>query len=167
MTKIAVHLTVNGEDADVLADASTTLLDVLRNALHLTGSKRGCSYGVCGACSVLIDGKVARSCLALAGNCEGRAITTIEGLGDDATAAALRDAFVEAGAVQCGYCTPAMIVALTDHFRSADAGAVTVETVRHALGGNICRCTGYSKIVEAAVQAAKAITTSDEERTST
>lgn len=164
MTKIAVHLTVNGENVDALAHAGTTLLDVLRNELHLTGSKRGCSYGVCGACSVLIDGKVARSCLALAGNCEGRSITTIEGLGDDATASALREAFVEAGAVQCGYCTPAMIVALTDHLRSADASAVTVETVRHALGGNICRCTGYTKIVEAAVQAAQVIATSEDQR---
>ena len=155
MTAVAaLGLTVNGEALTPHAGPGETLLDLLRSRAELTGSKRGCNSGVCGACTVLVDGKAARSCLMLAADCAGRTVVTIEGLDGDAQAAALREEMAETGAVQCGYCTPGMVVALTDLFRSAaeppDAGAV-----RHWLGGNICRCTGYVSIVEAAVRAGR------------
>ncbi len=148
--KTAIVLTVNGQDHAVLLDRPSTLLDVLRHQLHLTGTKQGCNYGVCGACTVLIDGKSARACLALAGDCGGRDVVTVEGLADDPVAIALYEALVAAGGVQCGFCTPGISVALTELLRERDGDRPTRDDIRHWLGGNICRCTGYVKIVEAA-----------------
>jgi len=149
----AIVLTVNGENHAVLIDRPSTLLDVLRHQLHLTGTKRGCNYGVCGACTVLVDGKSARACLALAGDCGGREVVTIEGLADDPVAVALHEALVAAGGVQCGYCTPGISVSLTELLRKRDGDWPTRDEIRLWLGGNICRCTGYVKIVQAAERA--------------
>ncbi len=149
-----ITLTINGADEAVQADARTTLLDVLRNELGLTGAKLGCNQGVCGACTVLIDGKPARACLTLAVACTGDAITTIEGLADAAGSSPLQHAFVASGAVQCGFCTPGMILAakaLLDGEKRP-----SVERIREALSGNLCRCSGYIKIVEAVQRAGAA-----------
>ncbi len=147
-----VDLTVNGEPLTLLAGPGATLLDLLRSRAQLTGSKQGCNSGVCGVCTVLVDGKTARACLMLAADCAGRTVVTIEGLDDDPHAAVLGEEMAKAGAVQCGYCTPGIVVALTDLFRRT-AVPPDAAAVRHWLGGNICRCTGYVSIVEAAVRA--------------
>lgn len=147
-----VTLDVNGESCRVSAGATTTLLQVLREQLRLTGAKCGCNYGVCGVCSVLIDGKPARACLALAADCEGRIIVTIEGLTPPGELSELQRAMLDAGAVQCGFCTPAMVLAaksLLDDNPHPDEAAV-----RAGLSGNICRCTGYSAIVQAVMRVA-------------
>ncbi|MGE0735675.1 MAG: (2Fe-2S)-binding protein [Alphaproteobacteria bacterium] len=142
-----VNLTVNGEAERVSAEPVQTLLDLLRERLGLTGTKLGCNQGVCGTCTVLIDGKLARSCLQLAVACEGREIVTIEGLSDNGKLSPLQQAFVESGAVQCGYCTPGMLMAakvlLEEHAQP------TIEQIRLGLSGNLCRCSGYTKIVDA------------------
>jgi aerobic-type carbon monoxide dehydrogenase small subunit (CoxS/CutS family) len=141
-------LTVNGELRDVLAPASATLLEVLRSSLGLTGSKRGCNHGVCGACSVLLDGKLARSCLTLAADVGERPVTTIEGLAGDNDFSVVQRALIDSGAIQCGFCTPGFVIALTELFaREPRPGR---EAIRDALSGNLCRCSGYVKIVEAA-----------------
>jgi aerobic-type carbon monoxide dehydrogenase small subunit (CoxS/CutS family) len=157
--KTAIVLNVNGDERAALAGPATTLLDALRDQTRQTGTKRGCSYGVCGACTVLVDGRAARACLMLAADCAGREIVTIEGLTDDPHAAALRAAMLEAGAAQCGYCTPGFVVALTELFRKSTTPPDT-EAIRNWLGGNICRCTGYVSIVTAAARAAQSGETS-------
>ena len=147
----AVELQINGEAITVRAALSTTLLSVLRDELHLTAAKRGCNQGVCGACTVSIDGVPMRACLSLAHGCAGRPVRTLEGLLDEARLHALQRAFAECAAFQCGFCTPGMLVAaeaLLELEPDPDEAAV-----RRALSGNLCRCTGYAKIV-AAVQAA-------------
>jgi len=148
-----VKLTVNGEARELAAPATATLLDVLRSTLGLTGSKRGCNHGVCGACTVLLDGKLARACLTLAADVGERAVTTIEGIGETELSPVQR-ALVEAGAIQCGFCTPGFVMALT-HLFAAKSNPSTDE-IRSALSGNLCRCSGYVKIVEAAERLAKA-----------
>jgi aerobic-type carbon monoxide dehydrogenase small subunit (CoxS/CutS family) len=146
--KLHTVLNVNGELRDVLAPASATLLEVLRSSLALTGSKRGCNHGVCGACTVLLDGKLARSCLTLAADVGERPVTTIEGLAGDRDFSAVQRALIDSGAIQCGFCTPGFVVALTELFaREPHPGR---EAIRDALSGNLCRCSGYVKIVEAA-----------------
>jgi aerobic carbon-monoxide dehydrogenase small subunit len=146
-------LVVNGEPRDVLAPVATTLLDVLRGPLELTGTKRGCNHGVCGACTVLIDGKLARSCLALAADLGEQAITTIEGLADERGLSTVQQAFVDAGAVQCGFCTPGFVMAMTSLL--AGNPHPTRDEIRLGLSGNLCRCSGYIKIVDAAVRLAE------------
>jgi carbon-monoxide dehydrogenase small subunit len=147
-SKLHTVLTVNGELRNVLAPASATLLEVLRSSLGLTGSKRGCNHGVCGACTVLLDGKLARSCLALAADVGERPVTTIEGLAGDNDFSAVQRALIDSGAIQCGFCTPGFVIALTELFaRDPRPGR---EAIRIALSGNLCRCSGYVKIVEAA-----------------
>jgi len=142
-----IELTINGEAERASVEPAQTLLDVLREKLGLTGTKLGCNQGVCGTCTVLIDGMLARSCLQLAVGCEGRAIVTIEGLAEDGKPSPLQQAFIESGAVQCGYCTPGMILAAKSLLeRHAQP---TVEQIRHGLAGNLCRCSGYAKIVDA------------------
>ncbi|MBM3525913.1 MAG: (2Fe-2S)-binding protein, partial [Alphaproteobacteria bacterium] len=126
-----------------------TLLGALRDSLQLTGTKRGCDMGVCGACTVLIDGLPVRACLTLAPSCQGRDVTTIEGLADGLALTAVQQALLEAGAVQCGFCTPGMAIALTALF--AETPRPDVAAVREAISGNLCRCSGYGKIVEAAL----------------
>ena len=150
MSAAKVHsvLTVNGESRDVLAPVSTTLLDVLRDSLSLTGTKRGCNHGVCGACTVLLDGRIARSCLTLAADVGERTVTTIEGIAGDRDFSPVQRALIDAGAIQCGFCTPGFVIALTDLF--ARDSHPDRETIRMALSGNLCRCSGYVKIIEAA-----------------
>ena len=150
MTDTNVHsvMTVNGEARDVLAPVSATLLDVLRESLHLTGTKRGCNHGVCGACTVLLDGRTARSCLTLAADVGERPVTTIEGIAGDADFSPIQRTLIETGAIQCGFCTPGFVMALTDLF--ARDSHPDRAAIRMALSGNLCRCSGYVKIVEAA-----------------
>ena len=140
-----ITLTVNGEQRELLAPASATLLEVLRTHLELTGSKRGCDHGVCGACTVLLDGKLARSCLTLAADVGERPVISIEGIPE---LSEVQRALIDSGAIQCGFCTPGFVIALTDLF--AREAHPSRETIRAALAGNLCRCSGYVKIVEAA-----------------
>ena len=149
---IDVTLNVNGVAETVRADGATTLLRALREQLRLNGAKRGCDYGVCGACSVLIDGEPARACLTLAADCEGRIIQTIEGVAPPGELSGLQQALLDAGAVQCGFCTPAVVLALKALLDKP--GRPDEAAVRAALGGNICRCTGYAAIVDAALKVA-------------
>lgn len=147
-----MHLRVNGKQRRVTAAADAMLLEVLRDHLALTGAKLGCGMGECGSCTVLLDGRAVCSCLTLAVEAEGHDITTIEGLSPIGTLHPLQIAFAEAGGVQCGFCTPGMVLAaraLLDeepHPTEAD--------VRRGLSGNLCRCTGYGKIIEAVLTAA-------------
>ncbi len=133
--------------------SSATLLDVLREDLALTGAKEGCGEGACGSCTVLLEGKPVRSCLTLALEAEGREVTTIEGLARGGELTPLQQAFVDYGAVQCGFCTPGMILTATAFLN--ENPDPKEEEVRYAISGNICRCTGYAKIVEAIMEAAK------------
>ncbi len=145
--KQPIVLNVNGETHELLVRSTETLASVLRGQLLLTGTKEACGVGECGACSVLIDGRAVNSCLLLAVDMEGHEIVTIEGLAPEGELTPLQEAFVEHGAVHCGFCTPGMIVTATDYLRNSprhDRGAL-----KRAIEGNVCRCTGYVKIVEA------------------
>jgi len=153
MEKHRVTLRVNGEAYDLLTYPHRTLLEVLREDLHFTGAKESCGEGACGSCTVLLDGAPVRSCLLLAIEAEGREITTIEGLAAGGKLHPLQEAFVEHHAIQCGFCTPGMI--LTAKALLDATPEPTEEEIRRALSGNICRCTGYAKIVDA-VKAASA-----------
>ena len=142
-----LRLTVNGEAVSVHCDAAKTLLEVLREDLALTGTKHGCELGECGACAVLMDGRPVLSCLALAVECGGAAVTTVEGLADGPALHPLQEAFAEQGAAQCGYCTPGILVTakhLLDHTPHPSRREIV-----QALSGNLCRCTGYQQIYEA------------------
>jgi len=147
-----VALDVNGERHEVAVVPHHTLLEVLREDLGLTGTKHGCEQGECGLCTVLVDGAPQLSCLTLALEAEGRAITTVEGLADGATPHALQQAFAERGASQCGYCTPGMMMSAAALL--AENLAPTRDEIRHALSGNLCRCTGYLAILDAVELAA-------------
>jgi len=150
-----VCLNVNGKErvADVWEGES--LLSVLRERLGLFGSKNACEQGECGSCSVLLEGTLVCSCLVLAAASDGAEVTTIEGLAEDPVGRAVQDALVDAGGVQCGFCTPGFVVALTDLLRRCPQP--TDHELREALSGNLCRCTGYVRILEAAHRAAAAI----------
>ncbi|MYF08952.1 MAG: (2Fe-2S)-binding protein [Rhodospirillaceae bacterium] len=159
MTGEPVMLRVNGTERPVAAVAPwTTLLTVLRDEFGLTGAKRGCNQGVCGACTVTIDGEPVRSCLSLALNCADRDIVTVEGLvpaGAPAGALApVQQALAEGNAVQCGFCTPGILISA--HALLRRNAPLTVDEVRAGLSGNLCRCSGYKKIVEAVVSASEA-----------
>jgi len=151
--KREISLTVNGERKTVRAYPMERLLDVLRGPLELTGTKEGCGEGECGACSVLMDGALVDSCLVPVLQAEGSEVVTIEGLGGDARARAVQDAFLEFGGAQCGICTPGMILAAV-HLLNAKP-APSMEEIREGLAGNLCRCTGYAQIFEAVAAAAK------------
>ncbi len=142
-----VSLTVNGRRYELAVAPNRTLLELLREDLGLTGTKHGCGEGDCGACAVLLDGTPVNSCLVLALEAEGREVTTIEGVARGSELDPLQQAFVEHGAVQCGYCTPGMILVGKAHL--AARPRTTAGEVRRAISGNLCRCTGYQKIVEA------------------
>jgi len=151
--KVIFKLHVNGEKLEVLTEVNKTLLEVLREDLGLTGTKRGCDVGACGACTVLIDGKPQLSCLTLAMAVQGKEIITIEGLAQEGELHPLQKAFVEKGAIQCGFCTPGMILtakAFLDEHPHPSEGEV-----KKAISGNLCRCTGYVKIVEAVISVTK------------
>jgi aerobic-type carbon monoxide dehydrogenase small subunit (CoxS/CutS family) len=145
-------LRVNGAEHQLHAGLGDTLLTALRDALELTGAKRGCNQGVCGACTVLVDGDPVRACLTLAHECAGRDIVTIEGA--TGVAHALQDAFAETGAVQCGFCSPGMILTAAALLERAPRAGV--EEIRAGLSGNLCRCSGYRKIVDAVRRVAEA-----------
>jgi aerobic-type carbon monoxide dehydrogenase small subunit (CoxS/CutS family) len=150
--KQKIEFEVNGKVQEVLVEPWKTLLEVLREDLGLTGAKQGCDDGNCGACTVLVDGQAVKSCLMLAAQARGRKILTIEGLGSEGNLHPLQQAFIDHFAVQCGYCTPGMI--LTAKALLDENPGATEEEIRGYLHGNICRCTGYIKIVEA-VEAAR------------
>ena len=152
MAKNHVTATVNGDEVEFLCETEETLLDVLRDTLHLTGSKEGCSSGDCGACSVMLDGRLVCACLVLGCEVGGRSVETIEGVAKGETLHPIQQKFLEHAALQCGICTPGFIVAskaLLEHTKDPS------ETeVRYWLAGNLCRCTGYDKIIKAVMDAA-------------
>ena len=152
MEKARLRLRVNGEDREVLAPVHHTLLEVLREELGLPGTKHGCELGECGTCTVLLDGRPVLSCLTLPVECEGRAVTTVEGLARDAELDPLQAAFAELGAAQCGYCTPGFLLVADALLR--EKPRATRSEIAEALSGNLCRCTGYLKIFEAVERAA-------------
>ena len=154
MSAHAITLTVNGEEVREAVDARTTLVDFLREALGLTGSHVGCEHGVCGACSVRLDGAVVRGCLTLAVQCDGHAVETIEGASDAGAIADLQEAFRTRNALQCGYCTPAMLLTAAELL--AGGGVPSRAAIREHLSGNYCRCTGYHAIVDAVETVARA-----------
>jgi carbon-monoxide dehydrogenase small subunit len=153
-TAVDISLTVNGERVCERVDARTTLVDFLRDALALTGSHVGCEHGVCGACTVRVNGEIVRGCLMLAAQCDGAKVETIEGLSDAGEIADLQTAFEQRNALQCGYCTPGMLVAAQDLLKRG--GVLTREQIRDHLSGNYCRCTGYQAIVDAVEAVAQA-----------
>jgi carbon-monoxide dehydrogenase small subunit len=146
MKKI-IELTINGNPYEVAVEPRRTLLEVLRDDLGLTGTKKGCSIGDCGACTVLVDNVATFSCITLAMQVEGCSIETVEGLAKNGSLNQLQQAFVVSGAIQCGYCTPGMLMVLTELLR--DNPKPSEQEIRRAISGNLCRCTGYQKIVEA------------------
>ncbi len=148
-----INLTVNGRERTVDARPDATLVEALREGLGLTGTKVGCGHGECGACTVLLDGEPVISCLVFAAQCEGREVVTIEGLAESGDLDRIRETFAEAGAVQCGYCTPGMAVSAFALLSSNPHP--TRDEITEAISGNLCRCTGYVKIIEAVSKAAE------------
>jgi carbon-monoxide dehydrogenase small subunit len=150
---VNVNFTLNGKPVSILAEPHRRLLDVLREELGLTGTKEGCGIGECGACTVLLNGKAVNSCLVLVGQVEGAEVTTVEGLADGANLHPLQQNFIRTGAVQCGFCTPGVLLAacalLSENPRP------TEEQVAFAIAGNLCRCTGYKQIIEAVMLTAQ------------
>jgi len=151
---LKVRLTVNGRERSADVDSTETLLSLLRERLGLTGTKEGCGRGECGACTVILDGEPVNSCLVFAAQCDGRDVLTIEGLGENGELDRIQRAFVEAGAVQCGYCTPGMI--MSAYALLASKPHPTRGEIQEAISGNLCRCTGYVKIVDAIERASRA-----------
>ena len=149
-----IALSVNGEEVRESVDARTTLVDFLRETAGLTGSHVGCEHGVCGACTVRVDGAVVRGCLMLAVQCDGARVDTIEGVSDSGEIADLQQAFVARNALQCGFCTPGMLLSAQELL--AAGGVPSREAIRAHLSGNYCRCTGYQAIVDAVEAVAKA-----------
>jgi carbon-monoxide dehydrogenase small subunit len=153
VTKLHIETTVNGEPAEFLCDPAENLLSALRDRLGLTGTKEGCATGDCGACSVMLDGRLVASCLVLAAETQGRAVTTIEGIASSDALHPVQQKFLEHAALQCGVCTPGFIVAATallDKYPNP-----TESQARYWLAGNLCRCTGYDKIIRAVLDAAQ------------
>jgi len=152
MAKVHVTATLNGNAVEFLCETRQTLLQILRDELHLTGTKEGCATGDCGACSVTVDGRLMCSCLILGAEMQGKSIQTIEGMADGDKLHPLQQKFLEHAALQCGICTPGVLVAAKSLLeRNPDP---TEEEVRYWLAGNLCRCTGYNKIIEAVLDAA-------------
>ena len=153
MSEVAVRLSVNGVDEEATVEPRVTLADFLRDECDLTGTHLGCEHGVCGACTVLVDGSAVRSCLVFAVQVTGTEVTTIEGIASpEGDLSTLQAAFRDCHGLQCGYCTPGVIISMTAFLR--DHPAPTESEVREALSGNICRCTGYQGIIAAVRQAA-------------
>jgi len=157
MPKQIINLRINGEPRELAVEPNWTLLETVREALGYTGSKEGCGTGDCGACSMIVDGRLITSCLMLAPQADGRAIVSIEGLATNGDLHPVQQAFIDAGGVQCGFCTPGMVMAaaaLLDHTPKP-----TFEEIRNGLAGNLCRCTGYTKIFQAVELAAQRMAT--------
>ena len=153
MEKVKVKIKVNGTDCEVMVLPYARLIDVLRNELMLTGTKEGCGVGECGACTVIADGKNINACLALAVQMDGREIVTIEGLANDEKLHPIQEAFIECSALQCGFCTPGLIMStkvLLDEVKNP-----TREEIKTAISGNLCRCTGYEQVIQAVETADK------------
>ncbi len=153
MSKLHISTTINGEPVEFLCEPQQTMLDVLRDVLNLTGSKEGCGSGDCGACTVILDGRIVCSCLMLGAEAEGRSITTVEGIAKGDELHPVQQKFLEHAALQCGFCTPGFIVAakaLLDYNPNP-----TEEEARYWLAGNLCRCTGYDKVIRAVLDAAE------------
>jgi len=162
MSKLMIEITINGKKRKVETTASTRLLDLLRDDLYLTGTKEGCGKGECGACTVIMNGELIASCLILAPQADGAVITTIEGIGSGEHLDLIQEAFIETGAVQCGFCTPGMILAakkLLEENSHPDE-----EEIKRGISGNLCRCTGYQKIFDAVRLAANRLSSSDNGR---
>lgn len=153
LEKTPVRLIVNGQEKEVYVEPRRSLLDTLRKDLGLTGTKKGCDEGTCGACTVLLDGKPIYACMALAVECEGRSIETIENLEKDGHLHPIQQAFTDEDALQCGFCTPGQVMSIRALLNMNPNP--TIEEVRHALIGNLCRCGAYPKIVKAALRAAE------------
>jgi len=152
MSRIHVTTTINGDETEFLCNAEDTLLDVLRDDLDLTGSKEGCASGDCGACSVIVDGRLVCACLMLGAEAEGRTVETIEGMATGEVLHPLQQKFLERAALQCGICTPGILIAARNLLeRNPDPSE---EEVRYWLAGNLCRCTGYDKIIRAVMETA-------------
>lgn len=162
MSTVVTHFSVNGTKVEVKADARTSLADCLRHDLKLTGTHLGCEHGVCGACTVIVDGAAVRSCLMLAAQAEGAEIVTVEGLSDGENLSPLQTSFRKHHALQCGFCTPGIIT--TMHALLTAEPNANEERVREVLAGNICRCTGYIPIVEAVLDARSAYAPQDASR---
>jgi len=160
----SIRLTLNGERRDVeVDDPRVTLLDLLRERLHLTGTKKGCDRGQCGACTVLVDGRRINSCLALAMSCDGADVLTIEGVARGDVLDPVQAAFVAHDALQCGFCTPGQIMSAIGLIREGQAGD-DPERVREAMSGNLCRCGAYAGIVDAVLEAQKSVNATDQRR---
>ncbi|HKM88735.1 MAG TPA: (2Fe-2S)-binding protein [Xanthobacteraceae bacterium] len=153
MSKQATRVTVNGKAYARIVESRLTLADFLRHELGLTGTHLGCEHGVCGACTVLVDGCSTRSCLMFAVQANGCEVTTVEGLAPDGELSVLQQAFIDNHGLQCGFCTPGMLITLTELLR--ETAEPSEQEVREALTGNLCRCTGYAGIVKAALDAAQ------------
>jgi aerobic carbon-monoxide dehydrogenase small subunit len=152
----AVTLKVNGEEVHENVDVRQSLVDFLRERLGLTGSHVGCEHGVCGACTVRLDGLIVRGCLVLAVQCAGSEVETIEGVSDRGDIADLQQAFIARNALQCGYCTPGMLLTAQDFLRNCSTGTPSRAAIREYLSGNYCRCTGYQAIVDTIAAVAQA-----------
>ncbi len=155
VNKMNIRIELNGEKVDIDASPQTSLVDLLRDHLNINSVKKGCESGECGACTVLLDGIPVTSCIILAPQAEGHRITTLEGLEHNPLMIDLREAFIENGAIQCGFCTPGMLISSYALLR--DNPNPTAEEVKIGIEGNICRCTGYTKIIEAILDAAERI----------
>jgi len=153
MTNHKITITVNGQTETHQVPSNMTLLHLLREQMGLTGTKNGCEAGECGACTVLVEGEPVNSCLVLAVELDGREITTIEGLASNGKLTPLQQAFADLNAVQCGYCTPGVLLAATALLRRNPKP--TEEDIQRALVGNLCRCTGYQRIIDAIIQASR------------
>ena len=159
MSKIMIELTINGKKRKVETTISTRLLDLIRDDLRLTGTKEGCGKGECGACTVIMNGELVASCLILAPQADGAVITTIEGIGNSGHLDSIQEAFIETGAVQCGFCTPGMILAAKKLLE--ENPHPTEEEIKRGISGNLCRCTGYQKIIDAIKLAANRLSSRD------
>ena len=163
MTRHRLDLTINGESHQLMVEPHWSLLHVLRGELGMTGTKENCLEAECGVCTVLLDGKAVNSCILLAEQARGRSVVTIEGLGDPEHLHPLQQAFIDHGAVQCGYCIPAMILTAKSFLDERRGELPNEAEVREALSGTLCRCTGYQTIVEAVIAAARQINSWPEE----
>lgn len=153
MAKHSIHLTINGKSEKAEMASNVTLLNLLREQLSMTGTKNGCSAGECGACTVLLNGEPVNSCMVLAAECDGAEVLTVEGLAGESKLSALQDAFIEQNAVQCGFCTPGMLISAYALLKRNPKPEQ--QEIREAMVGNLCRCTGYERIVDAVLNASR------------